>query len=128
MDNNTHLSSQCACSLCRFSGAAGVRGSCGVSVSLQEKIRFKVQIIFMAIFSGLKPPVLENPVQDSPNLNRVSQTADNDNHLYDEIVTEYSLVGLARDADSTVIYSTVQHCDPAPQNDENDLYSLIMQY
>lgn len=59
---------------------------------------------------------------------QVSQTADNDNHLYDEIVTEYSLVGLARDADSTVIYSTVQHCDPAPQNDENDLYSLIMQY
>ncbi|XP_018963794.2 CMRF35-like molecule 5 isoform X1 [Cyprinus carpio] len=76
----------------------------------------------------LKPPVPENPVQDSPNLNRVSQTADNVNHLYDEIVTEYSLVGLARDGDSTVIYSTVQHCDPAPQNVENDLYSLIMQY
>ncbi len=36
--------SQRACSLCRCSGAAGIRGSCDVSVSLQEKIRFKVHM------------------------------------------------------------------------------------
>ncbi|XP_016121457.1 CMRF35-like molecule 5, partial [Sinocyclocheilus grahami] len=46
-------------------------------------------------------------------------------HLYDEIGTEYSLVGPARDGNSSIICSTVQHCDPAPQNDMNALYSLI---
>ncbi|XP_016372344.1 CMRF35-like molecule 3 [Sinocyclocheilus rhinocerous] len=75
----------------------------------------------------LKPPVPENPVQDSPDLNWVSQTvhADDVHHLYDEIVTEYSLAGPARDGNSSIICSTVQHCDPAPQNDMNTLYSLI---
>ncbi|XP_026124576.1 CMRF35-like molecule 1 isoform X1 [Carassius auratus] len=71
----------------------------------------------------LRPPVPENPVQNSPNLNLVSQTVDNGSHLYDEIVTEYSMVGLARYGDSTV-----EHCDPAPQNDEDTLYSFIMKY
>ncbi|XP_016331426.1 CMRF35-like molecule 3 [Sinocyclocheilus anshuiensis] len=75
----------------------------------------------------LKPPVPENPVQDSPDLNWVSQTVhvDDVHHLYDEIVTEYSLAGPARDGNSFIICSTVQHCDPAPQNDMNALYSLI---
>ncbi|XP_042618314.1 CMRF35-like molecule 3 isoform X3 [Cyprinus carpio] len=66
----------------------------------------------------LKPPVPENPVQDSPDLNQVSQTVEDVHHLYDEIAV-YSLAGPARDGDSSIIYSTVQHCDPAPQNDVN---------
>jgi len=41
-------------------------------------------------------------------------------HIYDELVTENSLPGPARDAYSPVLYSTVQHCAPV-----NDLYSLI---
>ncbi|XP_073675889.1 trem-like transcript 4 protein isoform X2 [Garra rufa] len=68
----------------------------------------------------LKPPVPENPVQDSPD-----QTVGDVYHLYDELVTEYILAGAAGDADSSVIYSTVQHCNPAPQNDANPLYSFI---
>uniref|UniRef100_A0A671PTW0 Immunoglobulin V-set domain-containing protein n=1 Tax=Sinocyclocheilus anshuiensis TaxID=1608454 RepID=A0A671PTW0_9TELE len=63
----------------------------------------------------------------SDTLNKVSQTVhvDDVHHLYDEIVTEYSLAGPARDGNSFIICSTVQHCDPAPQNDMNALYSLI---
>ncbi len=59
---------------------------------------------------------------------QVSQAEDNVNCLYDEIVNEYSLAGPARDDDSSDVYSTVQHCDPAPQNNENALYSLITQH
>ncbi|XP_043102137.1 CMRF35-like molecule 1 [Puntigrus tetrazona] len=67
-------------------------------------------------------------VQDSPDLNQDSQTVYNVNHLYEEIVNEYSLSGPARDGDCSVVYSTVQPCDPASQNDENTLYSLITQH
>ncbi len=54
-------------------------------------------------------------------------SVDDVNRLYDEIVNEYSLVGPVKDGVSSVIYSTVQHCDPAP-HDENALYSLITQH
>ncbi|XP_077080417.1 uncharacterized protein LOC143732861 isoform X2 [Siphateles boraxobius] len=70
----------------------------------------------------LNEAVPENSVQDSPNLN---QTVDYIHHIYDEMVTENSLAGPARDANFSVIYSTVHHCSPAPQEDVNDLYSLI---
>ncbi|XP_052460114.1 CMRF35-like molecule 1 isoform X2 [Carassius gibelio] len=68
---------------------------------------------------------LKSRFQDSPALNQVSQTVYDVHHLYDEIVAENSPVGPARDGDSSIIYSTVQHCDPAPQNDVKDLYSVI---
>lgn len=58
---------------------------------------------------------------------QVSQTEDNVNQLYDEIVNEYSLAGSVKDGVSSVIYSTVQHCDSAP-HDDNALYSLITQH
>lgn len=54
----------------------------------------------------------------------VSQTVDDVYHIYDEMVTENSLVAPARDNNSSV-YSTVQHCDPAPQDNLNDFYSFI---
>ncbi|KAK7135737.1 hypothetical protein R3I94_014417 [Phoxinus phoxinus] len=72
---------------------------------------------------SLNGAVPENSVQDSPDLN---QTVDDVHHIYDEMVTENSLAGPARDANSSVIYSTVQHCGPAPQDDMNDFYSLII--
>ncbi|XDV48949.1 hypothetical protein PO909_018295, partial [Leuciscus waleckii] len=70
----------------------------------------------------LNSAVPENSVQDSPDLN---QTVDDVHHIYDEMVTENSLAGPARDANLSVIYSTVEYCGPAPQDDVNDFYSLI---
>ncbi|XP_039535107.1 CMRF35-like molecule 1 isoform X2 [Pimephales promelas] len=66
---------------------------------------------------GLNCGVPENSVQDSPDLSR---TVYDVHHIYDELVTENSPPGPARDAYSPVLYSTVQHCAPV-----NDLYSLI---
>ncbi|XP_026101001.1 CMRF35-like molecule 8 [Carassius auratus] len=68
---------------------------------------------------------LKSRFQDTPDLNQVSQTVYDVHHLYDEIVAENSPAGPARDGDSANTYSTVQHCDPAPQNDVKDLYSVI---
>ncbi|XP_059379555.1 CMRF35-like molecule 5 isoform X2 [Carassius carassius] len=68
---------------------------------------------------------LKSRFQDSPDLNQVSQTVYDVHHLYDEIVAENSPAGPARNGDSSIIYSTVQHCDPAPQNDVKGLYSRI---
>ncbi|XP_067268722.1 CMRF35-like molecule 1 isoform X2 [Pseudorasbora parva] len=70
----------------------------------------------------LNHAVPENSVQVSPDLN---QTVDDVFHIYNEMVSTYSLAGPARNADSSDIYSTVQHCDPAPQENVNDFYSLI---
>ncbi|XP_073766560.1 uncharacterized protein isoform X2 [Danio rerio] len=58
----------------------------------------------------LQPPVTGIPASTDPN-----QTADGVYHIYDEMVID----------SSSVIYSTVQHCDPAAQDDANTLYSLI---
>nr|XP_055024607.1 CMRF35-like molecule 3 [Misgurnus anguillicaudatus]XP_055024608.1 CMRF35-like molecule 3 [Misgurnus anguillicaudatus] len=69
----------------------------------------------MSKSSALKHPTPDNAVLDTPDLN---QNIEDIYHLYDEL-------GQPLADDSSVIYSTVQNCDPASQDDVNVLYSHI---
>ncbi|XP_048065679.1 CMRF35-like molecule 5 isoform X1 [Megalobrama amblycephala] len=77
-----------------------------------------VLLVFVALVflyrkrSDSKSRCLNHPVPENS-----VQTVDDVFHIYDEMLNEYSL-----DASSSVIYSTVQQCNPAPQD---DFYSLI---
>ncbi|KAI2661611.1 CMRF35-like molecule 5 [Labeo rohita] len=101
--------------------------------SLDKNLRVSVPVVCAGVLCclcpwflwRLKPPGPQNPVQVSPDIN---QTVGDVCHLYDEIVTEYSLAGAARDGDSSAIYSTVQHCDPAPQDNTNALVEIKCPY
>ncbi|XP_056319470.1 CMRF35-like molecule 5 isoform X2 [Danio aesculapii] len=65
--------------------------------------------------SDLKSRCLQPPVTEILALPDPNQTAEGVYHIYAETVTDKS----------PVIYSTVQLCDPAAQDDANTLYSLI---
>ncbi|XP_056585596.1 CMRF35-like molecule 5 isoform X2 [Triplophysa dalaica] len=71
---------------------------------------------------SVTPSFPENPV---PNLPDINQTVGHVYHLYDESLTDHSVVGCPVKDNASLIYSTVQNCSPAPHDDMNSFYSVI---